>query len=131
VTEEKKAPYDPRLREAMDEIKAVCKKYDIGAQVILASESHVEFLAELTPTWSVCSWEQGGRGIRFKSTNIVDKEEKKRRVEASCHMILATRDMLVNHYNMYAQLAEVLAKHLDIEHKSLIGREPDSCGRPV
>lgn len=48
--------YDPKLREAMEEIKPILKKYDCMATVILASPSNSEFLFQPTASWSVSRW---------------------------------------------------------------------------
>jgi len=34
---------DPRLKKAMAEIRALCRRYDIGGQITLVSQSHAEF----------------------------------------------------------------------------------------
>ncbi len=43
---------DPKLLAAMEEIKVVLHKHDIAAVVILSSQTHVEYLHEISPSWS-------------------------------------------------------------------------------
>jgi hypothetical protein len=61
---EKEVKFDPVLKQAMEEIKSVLAKYDIGGHVVLSSKSHGEFLFHF-PTWSKAQWQ--GPEIRFKA----------------------------------------------------------------
>jgi len=55
---------DPKLKEAIAEIKKICEKYDCGGLMMLSSQHHGEYLAHF-PTWSKCQWEAGN--LRFKA----------------------------------------------------------------
>lgn len=57
--------YSPKLKTAMEEIKAILSKHDIGAMVILHTPGYSEFLNKLNPTYSCII--QDGDHIRFKS----------------------------------------------------------------
>jgi len=55
---------DPKLKEAIAEIKKVCEKYDCGGVLILANQTHGEYLVHF-PTWSKCFYD--GEGLRFRA----------------------------------------------------------------
>lgn len=57
--------YSPKLKAAMEEIKTILAKYDIGAMVVLHTPRHSEFLNKLNPSYSCII--QTGDHIRFKS----------------------------------------------------------------
>jgi hypothetical protein len=57
--------YSPKLKTAMEEIKAILAKHDIGAMVVLHTPGHSEFLNKLNPSYSCII--QTGDHIRFKS----------------------------------------------------------------
>lgn len=57
--------YSPKLKIAMEEIKAILAKHDIGAMVVLHTPGHSEFLNKLNPSYSCII--QTGDHIRFKS----------------------------------------------------------------
>lgn len=63
-----KDSFSPKLRQAMQEILAVCRKHDIGGYIVLASEKHVEERTRF-PTWSVAQVEpENGRiRVRFRT----------------------------------------------------------------
>lgn len=58
-------PYDPQLREAAEEFKRICEKYDCAGVVLFVSKTHSEFVNRIDPSWSVMRLE--GPGIRFRS----------------------------------------------------------------
>lgn len=120
-----KPPYDPKLRQAMAEIRAICRKHDIGGAILLTSETHSEFayLIDL-PSWSIVRFEGDG-GVRLRSTDLPTREAKKHGVEMTAGMLFALRDLAINTANDTGQLCSLLEQHFEIEHKSLIGRRPD------
>lgn len=61
--------YSPKLKKAMEEIKAIVDKYDIGACVMLHTPGFTEYLNKLDPSYSCVLYEmvEGERGIRFRA----------------------------------------------------------------
>ena len=57
--------YSPKLKTAMEEIKAILAKHDIGAMVVLHTPGYSEFLNKLNPSYSCII--QTGDQIRFRS----------------------------------------------------------------
>lgn len=58
--------YSPKLKTAMERIKAIMKEYDLGGQVILHTPGFSEYLNKLDPSYS-CASIQDGVGIRVKA----------------------------------------------------------------
>lgn len=77
---------DPRLKEAMEEIKAVIKKYDIAATVHLQSPGYSEFLYELSPTWSAITVEENYLRIKAAAKTGGPKEQERLRLSVSIVM---------------------------------------------
>lgn len=46
--------YSPKLKKAMEEIKHIIKRYDIGASVVLHTPGNSEYFINLTPSYSCC-----------------------------------------------------------------------------
>ena len=86
------APFDPKLRKAMREIRVVMDKHDIGGFVGLFSQGHAEFLNHIEPTWSMARYkrdEQGNPiGIRLKV-----RKKLRERSEATVGMFANMRDL--------------------------------------
>lgn len=57
--------YSPKLKKAMEEIKAIMDKHDIGGWVIIHTPGHSEFLNKLNPSYSCI--QINGNHVRFKS----------------------------------------------------------------
>ncbi len=115
--------YDPNLRTAMQAIKAILKSYDITAHVVLVSQTHSEFLFSPEASWSCCTVTP--EGVRIRSTHL-PAAQKAEAVEATTHMVLSTRDLLVNGQTYYEGMAAALASQFEIDHRSLVDLKPDS-----
>lgn len=75
---------DPKLQQAAKEIAAICEQHDIGGYIILASQTHGEYLLHF-PKWSKAVKEVAPNGneiIRFKT-----KKEELEDTEATVHML--------------------------------------------
>lgn len=114
---------DPLLKTAMEEIKAILKKHDLAAQVTLQSAGHVEYLYELSPSWSCVRLEgplpDGAFGIRFRAKRVdfVSKEAQRKVVNASTGMLLSFRNQAAKVVDQMDGITAMLAKHyVEISH---------------
>lgn len=82
---------DPKLKEAMEEIKVVLKKYDCAASVLLQSPAHAEFLYELSPSWSCVTLSPEGL-CRIKAQAKTGPPEEAERLRVSTGMIVGFLD---------------------------------------
>lgn len=115
--------FDPKLKEAMEEIDAIMKKYDIGGFVHLTSMSHAEYKLYLEPTWSMASYEEasGQVVLRFKF-----RKAKHDQCNSTAHMIYSTRDMCGYTFTFLENIARQLEKQIEVEHKPHRMVDPDN-----
>lgn len=111
---------DVKLQAAMEEIKAVLKKHDIGAYVLLASPTHMEFLREFAPTWS-CMWIEEAAGgyalrIRAKRADFPSEAAHKKCLEDSVGMLLGFADVFVREKAQLDEILKMLGGNMQISH---------------
>lgn len=109
----KEKPYDPKLRQAAEEFKALCQKYDCAGFVLFVSPTHSEFVNEYSPSWSVARPEPPNR-IRFKahSEDYPSKEAHRDATRSTAHiftsMVEYTQMMNGTMRGVLAQLNQVM-----------------------
>jgi len=112
--------YDPKLKEALAEIRAICTKHDIAGYIALISQTHGEFGLEVTPSWSCAKWEDKSEGVlrmRIKESEV-GKEKADTLAENTAHMIYQLRDLTALGFSYAAKLAELFGKQVGVEHVS-------------
>lgn len=57
---------DPKLKPIMAEIEAVLKRHDVAGVVMIQSQTHIEYLMEIAPTWSCCWCERHAEGLLLR-----------------------------------------------------------------
>lgn len=108
-----KKNYDPRLREAMDEIKYVMKKHDIGGYISLHSKSHSEFqLAIDIPTWSIARFIREGAGVHLK----LYTKSRHADTENTVAMIASIMDLSGMAFMQCKQLMEKIEQQIKVIH---------------
>lgn len=104
--------YDPKLRDAMDEIKSILQEYDIGGFISLNSKTHGEFkIAIDLPTWSVVKFTEDEKAVRVKF-----KKEQKEEAEATIAMIANMRDLSAMLFMQSDQIIAQIEKHVQVDH---------------
>jgi len=120
---DKNRPYDPKLQKVRRMIHNILKANDVAGHIVLYSESHVEFLDHIEPSWSVAKFEEveGCSAIRIKSKreNFESKAEQDRCTEATIGMIMSMIDMGKLHSEAMQKVADELRKHVHIFHPIL------------
>lgn len=93
--------YSPKLKAAMEEIKAILKKHDTGAFVALhtpeiiegvqGSDGAVEFLQYLTPSYSAFEMTSNPQGYRIKGNSMLhyngDKKARDKKLRDTLNML--------------------------------------------
>lgn len=119
--------HDPKLKEAMTEIEALCDKYDIGAFVALVSKSHAEYRYHL-PTWTGLSWEKGADGkllgIRVRLKGPAIDQATKELADLTGHFIFSVRDIAAVTFDYMRRFTEELQKNALVSHKPFADFEP-------
>ena len=107
---------DPKLQEAMAEIRAVIQKHDIGGHVVLVSNTHAQYLYELSPSWSAITLSDSGElRIRANRRDFKTAEDHQRVIEGSAHILAGIRDTTaIAAQNMEASM-DVLKRQVTIE----------------
>lgn len=109
-------PYDPKLKEAMAEIKAICDKHDVGGFITLVSQTHSEFRLELAPSWSGLKWEEEGIRFRVKAKEL-GKEVARKVAGETCHLVYQLRDRCAQTFMHMDKLTKQIEEHLNVDHK--------------
>ncbi len=110
---------DQRLKDAMEEIKPLLKKYDCAAIVLLSSEKHMEFFYEVSPSWSCAKLEEGGAlRIRALASQYPDKASHKAAVENTTGIFMGFIDLLEKAKRDMTAVASMLGSKFDISHWS-------------
>lgn len=108
--------FDPKLKEAAEEIKVILRKYDCNASMLLVSPSHCEYLFHIDSSWSVMKYENQGIRFRSKKEDFASKAEQNYATESTVHFITSSLQFggLVQK-NMNELLAG-LRKYMQIVH---------------
>jgi hypothetical protein len=81
--------YSPKLKKAMEEMKAIIKKYDIAALIILHTPGDSECLNAITPSYSCMKWNGDELRIRAKLKEDFngDKKAMQEKLQATSNML--------------------------------------------
>jgi len=101
-------PVNPKLKEAMEQIKNIIKQHDIMGCVMLCSGEQSEYLnyigAPQGPSWSALIWEESG--VRFKAKAGTGSHVERFRYVSTLKAIHTMRALCGRVYGFYAGLAE-------------------------
>jgi hypothetical protein len=101
--------YSPKLKTAMEEIKAVVKKHDIAALVVLHTPEFSEYLFAIDPTYSAMRFTDRPGEIRIKTdSKEMGKEVAEKFAQDTSNMITHFQDQLDAMSTMIDYLAGIL-----------------------
>jgi hypothetical protein len=110
--------YSPKCKMAMEEVKAVLKKYDLAGVAILADgKGFSEFLNKVDPSWSAAFIQHTaeGQAVRFRvKQKEVGKEKAQELTQDTYRMIEHFADQLGRHSLVYFNLLDMLREHIEI-----------------
>lgn len=107
---------DPKLKIAAEEIKAVLLKHDCAAIVVLCSESHLEWLHHVTPSWSCARLQDGVLRIKAKREDFPTVEAQKKCVTDTIGMVVGFLDAANNTAAQMTEVARLLATKIEFSH---------------
>jgi hypothetical protein len=118
-------PYDPKLREAAEDFKALCEKYDCAGIVLFVSPTHSEFVNHISPSWSLVKFEAPDR-MRFRSKreDFPSKEAQHQATEATTHILTSTAEWARRLQSTMMSVLEQLKPHMRVMWTAW--GEPDS-----
>lgn len=106
---------DPKLQAAMAQIKAVLIEHDIAGVVTLQGPGAVEYLYELSPSWSCVTIENTGM-VRIKAQAATGPGSEKERLRVSAGMLLGFLDLARRNQDDVTKLLRCLSQYVEIEH---------------
>lgn len=108
--------YSPKLKKAMQEIKAIISKYDIAASVVIHTPGHSEVLLKIDPTYSCAKIEGDSVIIKATSSEIPDKNIRHKRIEDTSNMLLMLAQVTGETSLQLWKLSEVLDNETNPKH---------------
>lgn len=113
---------DPRLKTAMEQIKAVLREHDIAGIVVLNSETSTEYLVHLETSWTAIRIEDGERGvgIQFRCTkaDIPDDARRKELCRATIGTLAGSIDTMNHIQEGLNYLLAEAGKKIEFSHIS-------------
>lgn len=118
-----------RAGDALEEIKAILKKYDCAGFVIVADQKHAHFRYEFEPSWS-CVWiehKDGAEIVRVKSKaeDYPDKDTQARVIADSIGMLQGFYDVIANTMENLGNLIGMIAEKVQFSHSTRFTNKPD------
>ena len=111
--------FDPKLKSAMEDIKKIMDKYDIGGGVALVSKTHSEFLA-YPPGWTAISISDNSNiRVKINAEKYPEKHMKKAAAENTVHFCFASRLCLGTLFDIIDTVCDGLAERWDITEDGL------------
>jgi hypothetical protein len=110
--------YSPKLKTAMERIKAICKEYDIAASIVLHTPGFSEYLLKVDTTYSCAKFEGDFLRIKAKLEEDFqgDKQAWNKKVSDTVNMFTHFTDVNGNTFLNTTKILEELAKKIDIEN---------------
>lgn len=102
--------YSPKLKKAMEEIKAILKKHDIAGSVVLHAPGFSEYLNHINTSYSCLKFE--GDNLRFKT-----KGRPLEHINDTVNMISHLAETSLRVGRNYFDMKEALRNHMDIEEE--------------
>jgi hypothetical protein len=102
--------YSPKLKMAMEEIKAILKKHDIAGMVILHTPGFTEYLNKIDPSYSILKIKDG-EGFSFNAHSNHfggDKEKRDKAAADTRNMIEHFTEFTGRQFMMYNQIAKAI-----------------------
>lgn len=110
--------YSPKLKKAMEEIKEIVKKYDIGALVTLHDPGNSEYWNHITPSYSLMK--VNGDEIRLKANLKNDfsgnKQLMQKRLSDTANMLSLLAETSAKQTLMIMQVSDAVDKALEATH---------------
>lgn len=111
--------YSPKLKTAMERIKAIMKEYDLGGQIIIHTPGFSEYYLKLDPSYSCAKTNDEGIRVKAKLEEDFggDKKAWSQKVSDTYNLFTHLADvggpMALNNLKM----VEILNKHVEVIKK--------------
>lgn len=115
--------FDPKLKAAMEEIKAICQKNDVVGFISLASQTHGEYALSF-PKWSPVFIEDNVLRFRSVGKDYTSKSEHKRHLTLGAWAICQLQDMGMELHKMMTKMRRAVESRVEIDHSPMHGFTP-------
>lgn len=102
--------YSPKLKAAMEQIKAILKENDIAGFVVLHTPGFSEYLNHFMTSYSCAFLQDGQFRVRLKTAEV-GKEKAKELAEGTWNMVNIMTDIIALHAKGYMDFEDMLKKH--------------------
>lgn len=109
--------YSPKLKKAMEEIKAIVKKYDISASVVLHTPGNSEFLLEITPSYSCAKLNHDHIHFKAKKEDFNNELLRMQTIADTSNMMNLLGETLGKNALMLMQVSDEFDKITGAEHE--------------
>lgn len=109
--------YSPKLKKAMEEIKAIVKKYDIAASVVLHTPGNSEFLLEITPSYSCAKLNHDHIHFKAKKEDFNNELLRMQTIADTSNMMNLLGETLGKNALMLMQVSDEFDKITGAEHE--------------
>ncbi len=110
--------YSPKLKKAMEEVKEILNKYDIGALVVLHTPGHSEYLNKINPSYS-CAKFESDEAVRFRAKKADfggDVEARNKKLTDTSNMLNLLGEVGARISLSMLDLSKRFDKIVDAEH---------------
>lgn len=108
--------FDPKLKNAMEEIKQILKNYDIAGVVVLHSPGHNEYMLKLDPSFSAATVSE--TGVRITATEaLYGKAKRDKLLDDTVNMVVGLAEVTAMQATNLIDLQEMLEKKFEIIKK--------------
>jgi hypothetical protein len=108
--------YSPKLKNAAEEIKAILKKYDIAAQIVLHTPGHSEFVLHITPFYSCATLNHDHIHFKAKKADFNDELKRQQVISDTANMMSLLSETSGKTALMLLQVADEFDKIVGAEH---------------
>jgi len=117
---------DPKVQQALTEISATLKKYDLGAFIQVQSEDSSEFQT-VFPSWSVAQFRKMQDGKPALAMTVDPKNPKAVQLgEQTIGFLLTMRDVCARQSLILDGVMKQVGQHLNMDVKTIFGRSKQS-----
>jgi len=112
--------FDPKLKNAMEEIKQILKNYDIAGIVVLHNNTgpdngHGEYMMKIDPSYSCANLNDSTGELRLKATEeMYGKAKRDRMLEDTANMFVMLTEGVAKRAMDLMAIEEMLKKKFEI-----------------
>lgn len=110
--------YSPKLKKAMEEIKAVLDKHDIGGIVVIHTPGNAEFLLKVNPSYSCAQFNGDELRVRARLEKDFggDKKAWEQKVRDTSNMLNLISEVGMQTVLSVAEISRMLDKTVNASH---------------